>query len=232
MSVLGEALASAWHWMGAWPYDLIYRRGAPWEGQPRQELAELLRSGHLSVEAAGGTRALDVGCGSGADSILLADHGFDVLGLDFSAVALDKARAAAGDRAGVRFVQADLFALPDDVTESQYDLIFDGGTLDDFPAARRRELARTLTRLARPGAVLVLWCFSADPADLPLVSLRGPSRIGGVGIPEAEMAANFSGGWEIERLDRPRPGRMSAFYWMRRHSGSSMPSVVDPAGSR
>ena len=218
MSNLGEVLASVWHRMGAWPYDLIYRRGAPWEGEPRQELVELLRSGRLSVEVAGGPRALDVGCGSGADSMLLADHGFDVLGVDFSAAALDKARAAAGDRAGVRFVRADLFALPDDVTGPQYDLIFDGGTLDDFPAARRRELAGTLTRLARPGAVLVLWCFSADPSDLPLMSLRGPSRIGGVGIQEAELAANFGGGWEIERLDRPLPGWVSALYWMRRRA--------------
>jgi SAM-dependent methyltransferase len=168
-----------------------------------------------------------VGCGSGADSILLADHGFEVIGVDFSAVTLDKARAAAGDRAVVRFVRADLFALPDEVTELRYDLIFDGGTLDDFPAARRRELAETLTRLARPGALLVLWCFSADPADLPLMSLRGPSRIGGVGIQEAELNANFGGGWEIERLDDRRPGSMSAFYRMRRRSTWG-PAVHDP----
>jgi SAM-dependent methyltransferase len=216
MSVLGEALASMWHRLGAWPYDRIYRRGAPWEGAPRTELVGLLESGELTVDAAGGTRALDVGCGSGADSILLADNGFDVTGVDFSAVALDKARAAAGDRPGVTFVQADLFALPDSVTAQQYDLIFDGGTLDDFPAARRRELAETLTRLARPGALLVLWCFSADPTNLPLMSLRGPSRIGGVGIQEAELVANF-GGWDIERLDHPRTGQTSAFYRMRRH---------------
>jgi SAM-dependent methyltransferase len=218
VSALGELLATLWHRMGAWPYDQIYRRGAPWEGAPRQELVELLASGRLSTDTVGGTRALDVGCGSGADSILLADHGFDVVGVDFSAVAVGKARAAAGDRGGVRFVQADLFALPDDVTEPPYDLVFDGGTLDDFPAARRRELARTITDLTRPGAVMVMWCFSADPADLPLMSFRGPSRIGGVGIQQAEVAANFGGSWEIERLDEAEPGRTSALYWMRRRS--------------
>ncbi len=71
MSVLGEVLASVWHRMGAWPYDRIYRRGAPWEGAPREELVQLLESGVLSVETAGGTRALDVGCGSGASLFCL-----------------------------------------------------------------------------------------------------------------------------------------------------------------
>ncbi len=218
MSLLGEALATVWHRMGAWPYDRIYRRGAPWEGAPRKELVELLESGRLSPVVAGGPRALDVGCGSGADTILLSDHGFDAVGVDFSTVALEKARTAAGDRPGVSFVQADLFALPDQVTDLQYDLIFDGGTLDDFPAARRQELARILTRLARPGAVLVLWCFSADPAELPLMSLRGPSRMGGIGVSPAEVAASFGAAWEIERLDESRPGGRSAFYWMTRRS--------------
>jgi SAM-dependent methyltransferase len=97
MSVLSGALARLWFRLGPRPYNAMYRRGAPWEGTPRAELVALLESGRLRPRA--DHRALDLGCGSGADSRLLADHGFDVVGVDFSEVAVDKARAAGG---GVR----------------------------------------------------------------------------------------------------------------------------------
>jgi methylase of polypeptide subunit release factors len=70
----------------------MYRRGAPWEGPPRQELAELVTSGTLTPQALPPGRAIDLGCGSGTNAIFLAEHGFDVTGVDFSAVALAKAR--------------------------------------------------------------------------------------------------------------------------------------------
>ncbi len=40
-----------------------------------------------------GRRALDIACGEGRNSIFLARHGFDVLGLDISIAGLEKARA-------------------------------------------------------------------------------------------------------------------------------------------
>ncbi|MBK9295994.1 MAG: methyltransferase domain-containing protein [Candidatus Microthrix sp.] len=42
-------------------------------------------------------RALDVGCGEGADAIWLAKQGWDVTATDISAVAIDRARAAADE---------------------------------------------------------------------------------------------------------------------------------------
>lgn len=56
-------------------------------------------------------RALDAGCGEGADVLWLAERGWDVLGVDISTVALERA-AADAERRGlsgrVRFEQADL----------------------------------------------------------------------------------------------------------------------------
>ena len=43
-------------------------------------------------------RALDVACGEGRNAIWLAEHGWTVTGVDFSTVALDKARRLAGAR--------------------------------------------------------------------------------------------------------------------------------------
>ena len=213
MSLLTDPLAMLWQKLGSRPYDMLYRRGAPWEGAPRAELVSLLASGQLNVATTGGPRALDVGCGSGADSILLADHGYEVIGVDFSEVALAKARATAGPRQ-VRFIRADLFDLPEEITERPFDLIFDGGTLDDFPAPRRRELAQTLTDIARPGSVLVMWCFCAEPGDLPWVSLRGPSRLLGTALPPAEVFALFEASWEVQRLPEPGPPDPFGCFWM------------------
>ncbi len=54
-------------------------------------------------------RALDLACGEGRTAIWLAERGWDVTAVDFSRVALEKARAIA-ERRGVapRLIQADL----------------------------------------------------------------------------------------------------------------------------
>ena len=57
-------------------------------------------------------QSLDIGCGTGDNSIYLAKHGWQVTGVDFVAKAVDKARAkAAADKAAVTFHQADVTQL-------------------------------------------------------------------------------------------------------------------------
>lgn len=55
---------------------------------------------HLLAEVAGASlpagRALDAGCGHGAETMWLAAHGWEVTAVDFSASALAHARGVAG----------------------------------------------------------------------------------------------------------------------------------------
>lgn len=54
-------------------------------------------------------RALDIACGRGRNSLYLAEQGFDVLGVDISAAALDEGRARAErSRLAIQWRQADL----------------------------------------------------------------------------------------------------------------------------
>lgn len=81
-------------------------------------------NGVLLAEVAGDTpgRALDVGCGEGADAIWLASQGWQVTAVDISQVAIDRA-AIAADSAGVtvNWVCADVVTTRPAV--GQFDLV-------------------------------------------------------------------------------------------------------------
>lgn len=199
-------------------YDLMYRWGAPWEGGPRSELVDLVEGGELTPERLPPGRAVDLGCGSGANAVYLAQHGFEVVGVDFSAVALDKARAhaeAAGIASRVRFVRGDLTAPSIPGVTGPFDLLVDYGTLDDLGGEGRRLMAGTIARLARPGAAFLSWCFFASRSELPRISFSGPSRLSGA-IAPGEETALFGDTFEIRRLPDREPGRPFACFLMRR----------------
>jgi len=77
-----------------------------WSGRVNAQLAEI--AAELTV-----TRALDLGCGEGADAIWLAERGWTVVAVDVSTTALSRARAAAESRGitdRIDFQQHDLTA--------------------------------------------------------------------------------------------------------------------------
>jgi len=200
-------------------YDLLYRVGAPWDGPPRAELVRLVEGGALTPARFPPGRALDLGCGTGANLRYLARHGFEATGIDFSRVALRVARQrAAAEAPGnvFRFVEGDLTAPKIEGVEGPFDLLIDYGTLDDLDPAGRRAMASLIAGLARPGAAFLLWCFWARPTDLPRFSLTGPSRMTPV-IEPGEEASLFGDAFSIERLPDPDPVTHSACFLMTRH---------------
>ena len=99
-------------------------------------------------------RALDLACGEGRNTVWLASLGWDVVGVDFSAVAIGKARARA-ERDGVAadFVCADL--LEYEPSPGAYELVL--LLYFHLPAeARRHVLAKATCALAPGGTFLLI----------------------------------------------------------------------------
>jgi SAM-dependent methyltransferase len=207
-----------------WFYDLMYRWRAPWEMGARAELIALVQAGRVTPERLAPGRAVDLGCGAGANAVFLAQAGFVVVGVDFSSVALRKARRAsiaANVSERVHLVRGDLTAPDLPGVEGPFDLLVDYGTLDDLASADRRKMAATIVRLARPGSIFVMYAFYAARADLPRFSLTGPSRVT-LALEPGEEVDLFGRAFEIERLPEPRPDQLTAAFVMtRRYDGAT-----------
>ncbi len=169
-------------------WDERYRSGdTPWDGGV--ESRELVRV----VEALGlrSGRALDVGCGTGCDSLWLARHGFEVTGIDFAPTAIERAEQRAA-REGVtcRFLQADVLNPPDlypGESEPPFDFIFDGGCFHVVRKVDEAGAVRQLRRWCRPeGRLLVLTGNADEQAE------EGPPR-----LTEQELRAAFEGAFDI-----------------------------------
>ncbi|MEO7664542.1 MAG: methyltransferase domain-containing protein [Candidatus Limnocylindrales bacterium] len=212
--------------VGRRAYDLMYRFGAPWEGADRVELRRLVADGRCGPETlrrpgAAKARAIDLGCGAGGVAVELAEAGFEVTGVDFSEVALRKARAAAArrglDHRRVRFVSGDLTAGRVPGVEGPFDLLVDYGTLDDLPAAGRRAMAAYVVTLSRPGSRFFLFVFSGRREDLPRMSFGGPSKTF-PGVVPGEVERLFEPAFRVEFIEAPTKTRRVATYLLERSS--------------
>jgi len=155
-------------------------------------------------------RALDLGCGTGTNSIYLARAGFQVVGVDFSA----KAIAAARDKARRENIAADF--LTGDVTRldalganDPFDFILDIGCFHSVEPSRWKNYAAELSRLTRPGALFMLYAFS--PRKMLLRRLGATSE---------EVKQTFAEYFSLERVEEgtDRGEFSSAWYWFRRQS--------------
>jgi len=183
------------------PYWLLYSVGfKPWEGRPMPGPFRRVIEGPEALPAG---RALDVGCGTGPDTVLLAKRGWRVTGVD----AVDGAIAQAEQRAtregvDVQWIRADVSELASLGLEPGYQLLYDFGCIQGLPDAARAKTVDALTRLAAPGAALIFLAFrSARRLVLPR------------GMDQEDITALCGDAWrlvEVEPLnldDAPAPIR-------------------------
>jgi SAM-dependent methyltransferase len=155
-------------------------------------------------------KALDLGCGTGTNCIYMAQHGWEVTGVDFVPRAVAQARRKA-DAAGAvaRFVVGDVTRLAELGLGTGYKLLLDLGCFHSIPEGRRDDYVRGATVVAKPEATLLMFCF---------VRRGDPRRLGPRGVARGEVAQRFGSGWEMagEEVGRPALGSDTAWYRLRR----------------
>lgn len=165
-------------------WDQVYLGAPPWDiGRPQPACVELAERGSLAGEL------LDVGCGTGENTLLAASFGAAATGVDISPRAIEKARAKAEQR-GIEasFEVADALRLLD--LDRQFDVVLDVGLFHSFDDAERQEYVAQLADILRPGGAYHTLVFSdATPGNW------GPRRVS-----RADFDAVFTAGWTIKSV--------------------------------
>ena len=150
-------------------FDALYRGESPGEGMPPMTTppwdTKAPNENVITWQEGGLVRGdvLDVGCGFGDNAIYLAENGHNVTGLDISPTALITAERRAKDAGvDVKFAVADSTKL-EGYTDA-FDTVIDSGMFHCLDDDGRRSYAAAVHRATRPGASLLLSCFSdANP---------------------------------------------------------------------
>ena len=138
-------------------WDAVYREGTPpWDaGVPHAELVRVLDEYRLRPQT-----VLEIGCGTGADAILLARRRFNVTAVDCSPIAVERARLRAEQQdALIHFVLADIFEFAR--SAGQFDLVYDCGAYHAIRQVHLERYLEVLWRVTRPGSYYL--CLAGAP---------------------------------------------------------------------
>ncbi|NYV76946.1 bifunctional 2-polyprenyl-6-hydroxyphenol methylase/3-demethylubiquinol 3-O-methyltransferase UbiG, partial [Streptomyces sp. UH6] len=166
-----------------------------WSGNPNPALVE---------EVSGLTpgRALEAGCGEGADSIWLARQGWTVTGTDVSRVALERAAVHTPPELAGRLTWRWTDVLDQVPETGAYGLVFTAFL--HLPSAVRRQVFAGLAEAVAPGGSLVV--VAHHPRDLDEGAVPRPPEPD-LFYTADELAEDLVpvGGWQVRtRAARPR----------------------------
>jgi SAM-dependent methyltransferase len=204
-------------------YRLLYLLGfTPWDtGRVPDELTRLVEGD----EALAPGRVLDIGCGTGTQSVYLAEHGWQVTGVDAVEKPLRRARSR-GEAAGasVQWVRGDVTRLHELGLKPGYTLFFDRGCFHGLSRQQRLGYAAGVSALAEAGATLLMMAFA--PNNVPV----GPG-----GVDQMEVVEAFAG-WELASADAdsgPSPdgplGKVPRSWYRFTRPATREPGVDPPA---
>lgn len=158
-------------------WDSVYaKRKFPWRSGGLGKLTLHLLANHTR-----GKRLLEIGCGTGDDSVAIVESGFAYHGLDFSPVAIRSAKRHVRHK-NITFTCADFFEwLP----AEPFDVIYEKGFFHGLAGARRRNtFVRRVASQLEPNGLWVSVCGAADEKHdrfphgaIYLRDLVGPAQV-------------------------------------------------------
>ncbi len=176
-------------------FAAMYAEGIPnWQiDRPQPEVIRLIEQGKFE------SPVLDLGCGTGDNTIELARQGLVVKGLDAVPEALERARKKtekAGLKQSPEFVLADALRLAESGLKAR--TVLDCALFHTFSDEERAEYIRGLEAVLSLGGRLHILSFSELETRQP-----GPRRLS-----LSEITGSFGTGWRVEDSVRCR-------YWDR-----------------
>ncbi len=175
-------------------YNILYRYfRAPWDLGARKELVSFVTSGKIKP-----CKVIDLGSGTASNCIFLAEHGFDVTGIDYSPGAIQKGRNLARESGvQVNFVVDDLTNLKH-IKES-FDFLVDYGTFDDLNAIDRILYIKNILPLTRKGTKFLFWCFEWPLRWWERIMMR-IKIFGALSLEPGEVSLRFGKFFDIKRI--------------------------------
>ena len=153
-----------------------------------------------------GRRVLDVACGEGYGSALLAEVAAHVAGVDIDPRTLAHARRTYADRANVAFLEGSATKLP--LADASIDAIVSFETIEHLPAEDQPRMLAEFARVLAPDGMLVL---------------SSPNR------PQYSDARGYANPFHLHELDRDELARLLAphfpaqrWHRQRRYLGSAL----------
>jgi SAM-dependent methyltransferase len=182
-----------------WIYELVYRYSfvpISYDVGPRAELVSLVESGRIQP-----CRAIDLGSGTASNVIYLAQHGFEVTGVDYSPAAIKLGRGRAREAGvAVTFIEDDLTNLQQ--VNNTFDLLVDYGTLDDLNPSERDRYMKNVLPLTHKNSLFLLFCFEWKTRWWE----RLLTFIGTMAIEPGEAQRRFGEFFTIERIAGGKTG--------------------------
>ena len=159
-------------------------RDRVWSGRVNVRLAEVAPGLPIG-------RALDLGCGEGADSVWLAESGWHVVAVDISDTALQRARSAAAARGVLDRIDFQQHDLSETFPDGEFDLVSAHFLHSTLPLDRNRIFLRAADALKPGGTLLIVDHSAPPPGDSKLdhhhhMFLSPEEVVAALGLPDAE----------------------------------------------
>jgi len=165
----------------------------PWViDRPQPALKRVLEEGYIKG------KVLDVGCGTGDNTIMVANHHLEVIGLDFVNEAIEIARSKVKNSPlKISFVVANALNLKN--LNLKVDTVIDSGLFHTLDDKERVIFLDNLSAVLKRGGTYIILCFSDKVAGY-----YGPRRIS-----KKEIQELFKDEWEILEI---RSEKMESTY--------------------
>lgn len=175
-------------------FESFYRfTTPPWvidKAQP--DLVQLVTNDGLK-----GSTVLDVGCGTGDNAVYLAQQGYEVVGIDFSASAIKVATGKAKNASLVIDFRK-LDALNLSRVARSFDTVIDYGLFHQFTGQQLKQYVNSLAVVVKLEGQLIIQCFSDQESSRE----TGPNKVSQQAIYDA-----FDTGWQVNWI---RPAKYHA----------------------